>query len=98
MAFAALRTRQERLFPDANVTYSDLDCNEAAKRIRSELPRNALVQAFIDPWTYEIGFNAIASLVQGRSMDLIVTFHSTSIKRGAPHQIAAVDRFLDDSD
>ena len=62
------------------------------------LPQDALVPAFIDPWTYEITFDGLASLVQGRTVDLIVTFHSTAMKRNAHQDIQAVDRFLGDSD
>ena len=92
----ALRRRQEKLSPSAVARYYNLDCNAAAGRIGNEIPDGALTLAFIDPWTYEITFDAIASLVQGRPVDLIVTFHSTAIKRNARHDIAAVDKFLDD--
>ena len=92
----ALRLRQEKLSPSAVARYYNLDCNAAAVRIGDEIPNGALTLAFIDPWTYEIAFDAIASLVHSRSVDLIVTFHSTAIKRGARHDVAAVDKFLDD--
>lgn len=94
----ALTQRQERLFPDAEVRYYNLDCNEAVSPISRDLPRGALVLAFIDPWTYEITFDAIAALTKDHQIDLIVTFHSTPIKRAAHLQIAAVDKFLDDTD
>ena len=92
----ALRRRQERLFPEAVAKYYKLDCNAAASRIGNDLPERALTLAFIDPWSYEITFDAIASLVTSRATDLIVTFHSTAIKRNANRAIAAVDKFLDD--
>jgi three-Cys-motif partner protein len=93
----ALTRRQERRFPEANVRYYSLDCNEAVSSIVRDLPKRALVLAFIDPWTYEITLDAMASLTQGRSVDLIITFHTTPIKRGVHHEVTAVDPFLGDS-
>ena len=93
---SALKQRQESVFPDSNVSYYELDCNEAASVVYDNVPSWALVLCFIDPWTYEITFDSLAKLCQHRSLDLIVTFHSTAIKRNAHHDIAAVDRFLGD--
>ncbi len=92
----ALKQRQEAKFPDSQVSYYGLDCNEAASAIYRSLPSGALVLCFIDPWTYEVTFDSLAALCQHRSIDLIVTFHSTAIKRNAHHEIAAVDKFLGD--
>lgn len=92
----ALRTRQKLVMPQADVEYSVLDCNQAASRIRGAIPRSALVLAFIDPWKYEIKFDALASLASLQNIDLIVTFHHVAIKRNAHRQLAAVDEFLDD--
>ena len=91
---AALKQRQEREFPDSVVSYSALDCNEAAAAIAARIPRNALVLCFIDPWTYEITFDSIASLCEHPFIDLIVTFQTTAIKRNARHEIESVNRFL----
>ena len=55
-----------------------------------------MVLAFIDPWKYEIKFDALASLASLQNIDLIVTFHHVAIKRNAHRQLAAVDEFLDD--
>ena len=93
---AALKKRQERLFPQANVRYFNSDCNRAAQQIAEQIPRFALTLAFIDPWNYELTFDSLAHLGQRRATDLIVTFHTTAIRRNVHRQIAAVDAFLDD--
>ena len=92
----ALKQRQERLFPSANVNYYNSQSNLATSKIANDLPQGALVLVFVDPWSYEITFDALASLAERPSTDLIVTFHSTMIKRNAHLQIAAVDGFLND--
>jgi len=92
----ALKIRQRRMFPDADVRYHNLECNPAAQKIGAEIPRGALVLTFVDPWTYEVSFKSIAKLTRGSSTDLIVTFHTTAIKRNAHQQIQAVDEFLGD--
>ncbi len=94
---SALKQRQQSRFPDQTAYYYTLDCNEASGVIVRELPSSALVLCFVDPWTYEITFDSLAELCQHRSIDLIVTFHSTAIKRNAHQEIAAVDKFLDDA-
>ena len=93
----ALKQRQESRFPEQNVAYYTLDCNEAAGVIARELPSRALVFCFVDPWTYEVTFDSLEALCEHRSIDLIVTFHSTAIKRNAHQDIAAVDKFLGDA-
>ena len=93
---AALATRQERLNPEANVEFLNLDCNEAAEQIATKIPSDALTLAFVDPWNYEIRFEGLTYLGRRKATDLIVTFHTTAIKRNAHQEIAAVDAFLDD--
>ena len=93
----ALKERQQQYFPSANVEYFNLDCDEAAHRITERIPRDALTLAFIDPWNY-IPFDSIVNLSQRQPTDLIITFHTTAIKRNAHQEITAVDAFLDDPD
>ena len=93
----ALTNRQERLHPQANVKYLNLDCNRAARQIAEQVPRDALTLAFIDPWNYELTFDSLAYLGQRQATDLIVTFHTTAIKRNAHQEITAVNAFLDDA-
>lgn len=92
----ALYERQKRLKPEANVTYLSHDCNHAAKKFADRLPRGALTLAFIDPWNFELKFEGLAHLGKRQATDLIVTFHTSSIKRNAHHQLAAVNAFLND--
>ena len=92
----ALRERQGRLFPTANVRYHNIDCNIAARSIRGVLPDNTLILAFIDSWGYDLTFDSLADLAHRPTTDLIVTFHTGAIKRNAHRQIAAVDKALDD--
>ena len=94
----ALKRRQERLRPQANIAYFSSDCNLAAKQIAEQIPRFALTLAFIDPWNYELTFDGLAQLGQRRATDLIVTFHGPSIKRNAHLKLARVEAFLDDQD
>ena len=91
----ALKKRQRQRFPDANVEYFNLDCDEAAQQIARRIPRDALTLAFVDPWSY-IPFGSIAHLARRQPTDLIVTFHTTAIKRNAHQKSPAVDALLDD--
>ena len=92
----ALAERQNRLHPKANVEYLNLDCNQAALQFAGQVPQGALTLAFIDPWNYELDFESLAYLGRRRAIDLIVTFHTTAIRRNAHQEIAAVNAFLDD--
>ena len=92
----ALSERQKRLKPKANVTYLSKDCNLAAKEFADRIPQGALTLAFIDPWNFELRFEGLAHLGKRKATDLIVTFHSSSIKRNAHHQLETVDAFLND--
>jgi three-Cys-motif partner protein len=92
----ALSKRQERLHPQANAEYLNLDCNQAAQEIAGKIPRGALTLAFIDPWNYALEFGSLAHLGQREATDLIVTFHTGAIKRNARRELAAVDAFLGD--
>ena len=92
----ALRERQKRRQPKANVEYLNLDCNQAARQIAKQIPNGSLTLAFIDPWNYELTFDGLSQLGQRPSTDLIVTFHTTAIKRNAHQKIAAVDEFFGD--
>lgn len=67
-----------------------LDCNKAAPDVRALLPDDALALAFIDPTAWEIRLDTIADLVQGRRIDLLVTFHAIRLVRVA--HLNRVDR------
>lgn len=91
----ALKKRQQHRFPNANVEYFNLDCDEAAQQIARRIPKDALTLAFIDPWNH-MPFDSIAHLARRQPTDLIITFHTTAIKRNAHQDNAAVDALLDD--
>ncbi|MEE9247685.1 MAG: three-Cys-motif partner protein TcmP [Dehalococcoidia bacterium] len=80
----------------SNIQYYNFDCNEAVDNILKDLPTDALTLAFIDPWNWEISFDAICRLTTGRSMDLIITFHTGSIKRVAQYELELLESFFGD--
>ena len=92
----ALEKRQKLECPGADVQYFNLDCNEAALQIAECIPPDALTFVFIDPWNYELRFDSLAHLGNRKATDLLVTFHTTAIKRNAHQEIQAADAFLGD--
>ena len=92
----ALKKRQKLECPEADVQYFNSDCNKAALQIADRIPPYALTLVFIDPWNYELAFDSLAHLGKRKATDLIVTFHTTAIKRNAHQGIKAVDAFLGD--
>jgi three-Cys-motif partner protein len=95
----ALETRvtNRGLGATAAVEYSALDCNDAARQIGDRVPRGALIIVFVDPWNWEIHFDSIRELVADRHADLLVTFHTGSIKRNAHNVLQSLDQFLGDT-
>lgn len=87
----ASRCRQSR---DSRIHLLNQDCNVAARTIRSMLPERSLDLAFIDPFSWEIRFDSIVELTRGRRMDLVITFHSGSIKRAADYEPEALHDFF----
>lgn len=76
------------------ITFLNQECNSAARTIAQSLPENSLCLAFVDPFRWEITFDSLATLTQGRRMDLVITFHSGSIKRAAHSGPAALHDFF----
>jgi three-Cys-motif partner protein len=68
------------------------DCNDAVATVRT-VTRDAITLAFIDPTNWQIRFESIARLVEGRRVDLLFTFHHGAMRRvsSAP----ALDAFFD---
>jgi len=84
----------------AEVRFFNQDCNQVVGDLLRELdklPRQPLVFCFIDPFNWEIEFASIATLAQGRRMDLAITFHTGSIKRWAHRPPAKLDTFFPDA-
>jgi len=91
----ALRHRVDR-FEGVDAHFLNLDCNSAAKKIPALLPERCLSLAFIDPFNWQLKLDSVAVLTQGQRMDLMITFHSSSIKRAAHCELPALDDFFGD--
>lgn len=64
-----------------NPGYFTRDCNEAAALIARSVPPQALGLAFIDPTNWQVHFRSVEELTSNRRIDLILTFHTGSMKR-----------------
>ena len=89
----ALKGRVSK-YQGVQITLFNQDCNSAARTIAQALPKNSLDMAFIDPFNWEVRFDSLAALTEGRRMDLVITFHSGSIKRAADSGPAALHDFF----
>ena len=70
------------------------DCNILVDEVRSLLPPEALTLAFIDPTAWQISFDTVARLVDGRKVDLLLTFHAFRLVRVAHLRVDHVDDFF----
>jgi three-Cys-motif partner protein len=69
---------------DRKVTIITGDCNALIDQVIEALPkRDCLAFAFIDPSNWEISYETIRRLVEGRRVDLLVTFHAQNMKRAS---------------
>lgn len=95
-SISALRSRIARLSVPPVPTYFAQDCNDVIHEVRRVLPppMDSLELAVIDAWGWEMSFDALASLTQGRRMDIIVTFPMGNIKRNWNRQLDRLDAFL----
>ena len=78
----SLKTRVA-FYRSANVVCFNKDCNLVVDELLQKLPPASLDFCFIDPFRWEISFNAIRKLTEKRRMDLAITFHVGSMKRVA---------------
>ena len=92
----ALRCRVANLNAPPAPLYFIQDCNGVVPGLRQALPpaNESLELAVIDAWSWEMSFDALASLTQGRRMDLVVTFPIGFIKRNWKKQLDRLDKFL----
>jgi three-Cys-motif partner protein len=94
-AATALEERIARLAPPGRRTrVIQGDCNEVAGEVLDSIPRRALSLLFVDPSSWEVRFETIASLVADRRLDLLVTFHVGAMKRARWAQPASLDAFF----
>lgn len=70
------------------------DCNAAIDEVRRLVPPNALMLAFIDPTAWQISFDAVSRLVDGRKVDLLLTFHAFRLVRVAHLPVPQIDAFF----
>lgn len=77
----ALAVRAAPLGGRRAVTILPEDCNAAIDEIVRAIPLRALTLAFIDPTNWQIHFDTVRRLVDGRPMDIILTFHGGMLKR-----------------
>lgn len=70
------------------------DCNDAASFVREHVPANALTLAFVDPTTWQIRLDSLSQLVDGRRVDLIVTFQVGAMLRVRKLKVPALDAFF----
>lgn len=75
--------RRTLSFGSAVVNYFTRDCNEVVQDLLPQLPPGSLDFCFIDPTSWQIKFDSIRSLTNGRRMDIAITFHVGSMKRVA---------------
>lgn len=85
----------------ANVSYENKDCNAVVPAVLKHLSRfpGALGFCFIDNTNWQLHFSALERLTTGRRMDLLVLFHSGSMKRVATlslETLANLSRFFGD--
>jgi three-Cys-motif partner protein len=96
-SIAALQTRVAALDSPPLPRYFIKDCNAVVSDIRKALPpaNDSLELAVIDAWGWEMNFDALATLTEGRRMDIIVTFPIGFIKRNWKKQdLDQLDKFF----
>lgn len=80
----ALRQRVASRQGDRRVTILTGDSNAVIDQVIEALPkRDCIAFAFIDPTNWEIHFETIRRLAEGRRVDLLVTFHGQNMKRAS---------------
>jgi three-Cys-motif partner protein len=75
--------RRTSSFGSVVINYFARDCNEVVQNLLPQLPPGSLDFCFIDPTSWQIKFDSIRSLTNGRRMDIAITFHVGSMKRVA---------------
>lgn len=93
---SSLRKRAKN-FTCSNVLYFTEDCNTVIDELRSKLPPSSLDFCFIDPFGFEIKFDSIRRLTEGRRMDIAITFHVGGMKRVAHNPPRELLEFFPDT-
>jgi three-Cys-motif partner protein len=85
---------------DHHARYYNLECNDAVVpigRALDQLGPSLLSFAFIDPTNWQMRFDSVARLTEGRRMDLLIVFHSGQMKRCVDVPPPALALFFGDS-
>ena len=93
----ATRALAARLTRDAvakNVDVFTGDCNLMIPNVRRVLPVDTLSLVFVDPTAVQIEMKSLIQLVDGRHMDLLVTFQVSALIRVGMSPSSAVDEFF----
>jgi three-Cys-motif partner protein len=91
---ARLRSDGVATMPDKNVGVTTQNCNDAIAAIRATVPRRALSLVFVDPTNWQVRFDSIAALVDGRATDLLYTFHVGAMRRVGSMPAPALNAFF----
>jgi len=93
----SLQARAKPSFDSATINYFSRDCNEIIAELIQKLPSDSLDFCFIDPTNWQITFDSIRRLTDGRRMDLALTFHVGGMKRTASNPPQDLLDFFPDS-
>lgn len=93
MLAAALRSRVAKHPKADNAVILEGNCNTLAPTVRTYLPEReeGLTFAFVDPTSWQVSFDTIATLADGRRLDLLVTLTVGFMKRVADRDVPMLD-------
>lgn len=77
-----------------NISVITGNCTDAISSVRRAIPPSSLSLAFVDPTTWQIQFDAIRRLVDGRRVDLLYTFHVGAMRRVGATPARGLDEFF----
>lgn len=70
------------------------NCNDVINDLRRLIPRGALSLVFVDPTNWQVRWDSIARLVDGRHTDLLYTFHVGAMRRVGGTPAPALNEFF----
>lgn len=100
-ALDALKLRVERLFPNANASYVNGDCNDAVEEIRMKIPapsngRKVLSFCFVDPYDLSVKFSTIGKIADRFVDFLILLALGMDANRNLQHYLDPTNHKIDD--
>lgn len=101
LALDALRTRVERIFPSADVSYVPGNCNDMVDEICSKIPvgsqeRKVLSFCFVDPYDLSVKFSTITKISERFVDFLILLALGMDANRNLQHYLDTSNRKVDD--